>query len=77
MAEETGEAKAAADEVHAYNRFSNSEKIEKGWSSKATSSFLTSVARTELLGLGAGDSNLSGRFEALFIAALSEGAPVV
>ncbi len=50
MVEETGPEKAAREADHAYNRFSNSENIEKGWSSMATLPFLTSVATTEPLG---------------------------
>ncbi|KFZ15512.1 hypothetical protein V502_05558 [Pseudogymnoascus sp. VKM F-4520 (FW-2644)] len=46
MVEETGPEKAAAEADHAYSRFSNSENIEKGWSSMATLTFLTFVATT-------------------------------
>ena len=50
MVEETGPEKAAAEADHAYNRFSNSENIEKSWSSMATLPFLTFVATTGTFG---------------------------
>lgn len=54
MVEETGPEKVAREADHAYNLFSNSENIEKGCSSMAALSFLTSVATTRPLGFVGG-----------------------